>query len=727
MPPITQVLHSTLSDLEIRNASSTTSVSAFTSTSSSASTSASTTPHFDSNGKLPSFLFEDNVEQSAKSIDQTDFEDEGQETDDTVIHYISEEPVPQDTLKGSPYAARAKSHEGIMDFEFENDCENTTNILEGNTRANLSIDDVADGYVYTLKQSQLELKNELHSAFEEFKFDIITDHLSLPFESTYSRSLSGSYIDPTNANSVRHFDNINDRIEETVSIRISDTPYLVLLHSIRPQLMSFSIISFVRRRLSILKKRTTLSLMTLAISILNMANNSTEGLKVYSKMLIYRTQRLAFTLLQLEQFLSISATTKNLAKKSNSIINNNSDNSSKRTRMNLMSSSIHLLISVFVKRIGKMITYVSDIGSLWKYIAVYGLDGDFDETKIVRNIIENPESCSCTWQNESGRLIRALQYVRKLSLCIIMSMMELEDHEDKDKDKSVIFMRNFWAKFGFENVKWNVGSPTFATRLLGMCTCLDEFIVFVDSFKREIIEKDVHFSTGHEQNNPINDSNESKCSRSAHGLDVVSEKNEDDRIRELNSMVSKIGYKLDLIELGMDTRDSLFTLRNDIDELVRCYNEVTSGKALKRNDSLMTRNNELKKLRISEILLDEMSDGTDDKKKKKRRSSGIDLKLFSVVRSNADERAAESRNVEETEIDVQTSEIIQLDVPEKEAEFRETLEKLCLKQRPRAAARTKSEAAEMGNKICNTDNRAEDDAFNKFKQELKQLLKEERL
>lgn len=141
----------------------------------------------------------------------------------------------------------------------------------------------------------------------------------------------------------------------------------------------------------------------------------------------------------------------------------------------------------------------------------------------------------------------------------------------------------------------------------------------------------------------------------------------------------------------------------------------------------MTRNKELKKLRISEILLDEMSDGTDDKKKKKRRSSGIDLKLFSVVRSNADERAAESRNVEETEIDVQTSEIIQLDAPEKEAEFRETLEKLCLKQRPRAAARTKSEAAEMGNKICNTDNRAEDDAFNKFKQELKQLLEEERL
>ena len=633
-----------------------------------------------------------------------------------MIHYSNEEIASQHTLNEADFLAYAKGYRECINFELEQDCDNTTNILDGHTRRNLSIEDIIDSYVCMLKQSQVELKNDIHRAFEEFKFDIITDHLSPPIETIYYRTVSGPNITSSEHNGRQAYE-AYDREEETVSIRLSETPYLILLHSITPQLMSFSILSFLRRKLTLLDRRTILSLITLAVSILNMANNSSEGLKLYSKMLIHRTQKVTYSLLQLERFLSTSVSAKSQAKRYNLAASGNK-NSSKRANLALIASAIHLLISVFVKRIGKMITYISNIGSLWKYIAVYGLDGDFDEIRMVRNIIENPESCSCTWLNEPGRLIRALQYVRKISLCIILSLMEIEESEENDHVKATIFMKNFWSKFGFESINWNVGSPTLATRLLGMCTCIEEFTTFVDLIKVEVIAGEVQIFDSREPSGSNEESNEDSRSDNIYGLGVVRERNEDEKIRELSSVVGKVGYKLDLIELGMDSKEGIFTLKNDIDELLRCYNEVTSGKASKRNENTTTKDKELKKLRMSEILLDDF-DVAAEKSRRNRRSSGIDLRLFSVVKTSE-------------EVKADRCEIVQSEERSSDTEFRKTLERLCLDRGAKVVSKTRHAepeaqvAANAGMK-SNTKSRTEEAAFLDFKNELRERLEEERL
>lgn len=716
IPTTSQVLQNTMSmpapsfsDLV------TSSTSAFTSTANSALTSASTTPHLASDGTLHSYKFE----RSAKCASQSDCEDEGQETDNTVIHYSNEETTSQHTLNDADFSAYAKGYIDSMNFELEQDYDNTTKILDGHTRRNLSIEDITDSYIFILKQSQVDLKNEIQRAFEEFKFDIITDHLSPPNESIYYRTASGPNR-TTSEHIGRHVYESLDGGEETVSIRLSDTPYLILLHSIRPQLMSFSILSFLRKKLHLLEKRTILSLLTLAVSIINMANNSNEGLKLYSKMLIYRTQKLTYSLLQLERFLSTSVSAKNQAKRYNLTIGGN-NNSSKRAKLTLISSAIHLLISVFVKRIGKMITYISNVGSLWKYIAVYGLDGDFDEIRIVRNIIQNPESCSCTWSNEPERLVRVLQYVRKMSLCIILSLMEVEENEEKDNVKATIFMKNFWSNFGFESVNWNVGSPTLATRLLGMCTCVEEFTTFVDLMKGEIVAEEVQLVDSNEPGELSEEFNENSRSDNIYGLGVLRERNEDERIRELSSMVGKVGYKLDLIELGMDSKEGIFTLKSDIDELVRCYNEVTSGKAFRRNENTTTKDKDLKRLRMSEILLDDF-DGAAEKSRRNRRSSGIDLKLFSVVKTT-------------DEVKPDRCEIVQADERSSDTEFRKTLERLCLDRGAKAISRTGNKDVGEVEAEADTDlamtrtgkTHTEEAAFLEFKNELRKRLEEERL
>ncbi|GAV30476.1 hypothetical protein PMKS-003990 [Pichia membranifaciens] len=451
----------------------TSSTSAFTSTANSAMTSASTTPHLDSDGTLHSYKFE----RSEERTHQSDCEDEGQETDNTVIHYSNEEIASQHTLNEADFSAYAKGYRECKNFELEQDCDNTTKILDGHTRRNLSIEDIIDGYVCMLKQSQVDLKNEIHRAFEEFKFDIITDHLSPPIETIYHRTVSGPNRTISEHNGRQTYETY-DRAEETVSIRLSETP------------------------------------------------------------------------------------------------------------------------------------------------------------------------------------------------------------------------------------------------LLGMSTCIEEFTTFVDLIKEEVIAGEVQIFDSKESSESNEDSNEDSLSDNIYGLGVVRERNEDERIRELSAVVGKVGYKLDLIELGMDSKEGIFTLKNDIDELLRCYNEVTSGKASKRNENTTTKDKELKKLRMSEILLDDF-DVAAEKSRRSRRSSGIDLRLFSVVKTSEDVKA-------------DRCELVQSEERSSDTEFRKTLERLCLDRGAKVVSKTRHAepeaqvAANAGMK-SNIKNRTEETAFLEFKNELRKRLEEERL
>lgn len=744
-------------------------------------TSASTTPQLEMNEKLPSYVINNNknkltyaqlnnqVYQQQQNIGEESYKA------DAYISYPNSNYY-SNSRSHSRSHSRSRSHSQSLDdtdntvihrqypgnkinfLEFKAASLVEMDDFEGNTKRNLTIEDIVDNYIQSLEQSEIELNNEIYLAFEEFKFDVITDHLSLPVDSTYNRTISTSAIlgndlsrsttsRNTSCTTIGYFDYYSlNELEENLFIKLSDTPYLLLLHSIRPKLTSFSIFSFIRKNISKLNKKCTLALMSFAVSILNMTDNSSKGLKLYSRMLILRTKKMTTSLLNFESYLLKLVTIKgNQFRKYNNITNNHS----KQTRLNLISSSLHLLISVFVKRIGKMITYVSNIGSLWKYIAVYGLDGDFDEVKLVRNIVENPSACSCTWLNDPIKLIRTLQYVRKVLLCVIMSSMEVDEIEITDNENAILFMKNFWSKFGFDNIKWNIGSLTFATRLLGMSSCLDEFTSFINNLKNEIIDDTLPIL--HESNyfNPNGETPSSfstlNMSDNAYKLDIVNERNEDERIRTLSSIVDRIGYKLDLVEIGMDNSDEgLLSVKNDIDALINCYNEVTSGTSLITNSTNTKNRNELKKLRMSEILLDEFNESsqqTAEKKQKNRRSSGFNVKLFSVVKSEEtnenDQGKEKEKEKDKDNFNNNKQEFISEATSfDNNSEFRKTLEKLCLSENsnlqitPNNKFTASNKRGFLGKE--NEDSfkeklENEDVAFLQFKKELKHRLEEEGL
>lgn len=715
--------------------------SIMTSKSTSTTTSAETTPNLEFNEKLPNFyaLYSSSNIEKQGTIYNKDLQKHFQfqnnndnieldESDDTVIYF------------------------GDKKNNLEE--ENFTKFMEGNTKRCLSIDDILDEYIYTVKQSEFDLINEVHLMFEEFKFDIITDHLSLPMESFITRRTNNSNFDiELNDKKTQYLDESINGIGENMVINLSETPYLLLLHSISPKLMSFSILSFLRRNILNINRTNVLSLLILSISILNMTGNSSRGLKLYSRMLIFRTKKLLILLPKLEKYLIKSV--KNKSNRQNNIYYN-SNFQNKKTKLNLISSSIHLLISVFVKRIGKLISYVSNIGSLWKYIAVYALDNDFEEIKVIRNIIENPVSCSCTWVNDPLRLISSLQYVRKLLLCIIMSSMEIKENEKTemiDNEKSIIFMKNFWSKFGFENIKWNINNLTFATRVLGMSTCLEELNIFIENLENEIIDEDIYINV---ENNVDNECYDflSKSDKN-YLLDIVNEKNEDERIRNLNSIVSRIGYKLDLIELGVDNNDNIIKLKDDMNDLIKKYNELTSGKCSNTQDSIIN-DMSLKKMRMSQILFEEFDDNKEEIIKNKRRSSGINIKLFTVVKDKKEEEdKKEQEEKKEEEEEQRTQEVNSLnDKDDKQEvildqgivsddirinnkddkdknEFKKTLEKLHSRnlnsQRKDRITNRSNINSKFGKENECVSSKIDENAFIEFKKELKQRLELERL
>lgn len=699
--------------LSLLNLSSSTSTlnSSSSSAVTSVASSTSTTPQIFSNGKISDHSFKDleYIRSSNSTLNDLE-EDEEDQTDSTVIHYISHENFNNINYISSD--EKFTSDIDLKEFEYKYKYDDTTvdltNSFEIITEKNISIDNLIDTYMKTIIQSESELNEEIRLSFEEFKFDIITDHLSVPMDSKFGQ--------PNNNINEMERNVRNNEIKETgdsIHIKLSTTPYLLLIHSIRPKMMSFSLICFIRKNFKKLSIKNILSLLILSISILNMTNNANIGIKLYSNMLINRTEKLMNLLLELEKYFFNANLTRNNFKRRRNLTDNH-NNMNNISKLNLISSSIHLLISVIVKRIGKMIGYVSDIGCLWKYIIVYGLNADLEEVKVVKNVIENQSACSCVWFNEPIRLIRTLQYVRKVLLCVIMSSMEMVDVDDNDKQKAHIFMKQFWSKFGFDNIKWNIGKVTFATRLLGMSTCLDELIVFIDSLKNEIIGEDNKL--GSLVNNDFTDEyDNNKDGNNIFGLDIVNERNEDERINDLSQMVEKIAYKLDLIELGIDNGEGLAILKNDINGLVSRYNEVTSGKSpmpinRKKNDNM-----ELKKLRMSEILLEEFNDITEVDEKNRRRSSGLNIKLFSVVKDNNEEKEKDAKQLACSEIVTNQNEDV--------SEFKKTLERLCSKQ-GKVQPRPKSDDSSQD--FITPRNKIDEDAFQQFTKELKSRIEEER-
>lgn len=655
-----------------------TSTSTFSSVNNSANSSTSTTPHLNINKGFD--------KEFDGELDR-DFDKEfniHNETEDTVIHYPNE---------------YYNDVNAIGDF---------TGILEGDTkRSNINIDELVDRYVDNIIGSKNKLNNEIYLLFEEFNFDLVTDNL---LSNSHNNTINFSADDRS----------INEDFENNMFIKLSNTPYLVLIHSIKPEILSFSINCYLRKNILKLDRTIILKLLILSISIINMKNNSKLGLKLYSKMVINRTRKLI----------------KNLKDIENYYLRNTINASKRTTKINFLSSSIHFLISIIIKKIEQLLlNFGINLITLWKYLVLYGLDSNFEELKIIRNIIENPASCSCIWYNELSRLVKTLQYIKKILICIIINSMHLNntnttgdsDHERENELEAYSLIKVFWSKFGIETLKLNNSNQSrllFETKVLGISTILDTFNTYLNNFKGELVED--------EYNNDYEDE-----STNYYKLDVLSERNEDDRIIELNRLIEKIGFKLDLIELGINTKneknddDEILNLRCDIDSLVNHYNEITgisrnmtSGKSIykpgyrpksktecksNRNSKSESKFNDdlgLKRLRMSEVLLDEFDDDNKDMTARNRRSSGINVKLFSVVKDDHGQKEGEDGEEEGGE-----GEIIVDDekVNKNDNEFKKTLEKLC-----------------MDKETLGIQARLEQSTFDEFKQELKERLEKER-
>lgn len=726
--------------------------------SSSLSTSTATTPDLSLYNNSKTYSNENNdfnFKQSISNLKNIEnFDDEADQTDNTVIHHTKED------LESDAYSGNFKSsisfsqlqlqsqsqvtlNDSIIDDNYKNfepslNTNDITNIIDGDTKTCFTLDESLDFYVNSIKQSKTNLNNELYSLFEEFKFDLITDHLSIPIESIHS------HHNDRYKNILKFDSNNNGNQNKIQTIDLSTTIYSLLLHSIKPELYSFAILCFVKRKFHKLNKKTILSLLILSVYNINMVNNASIGIKLYANTIITRTNKFISLLTLLEKYFFDFNIMKNNKKWNNTNINNvhsNVNNNSKLiTKLNLISSSIHLLISILVKKIGKMITFVLDIGCLWKYIVVYGLNNDLEEIKIIRNIIENPTTCSCIWFNEINRLIKTLQYIKKLFLCIIMSCIEIKNNENKaeDENKAKIFMKNFWSKFGYKEIKWNINNLTFPSRLLGLSIILDDSVKFLQIIKFEIID----------DNNFQLDKNEEKFSKDIEKnsrLEIVNERNEDERIREVSKIVDKIGYKLDLIELGIKNKDNndnkennnseLFEIRNDINLLVNKYNEITSGKLVNSLNKDITispirvtrcNDNNLKKLRMSEILFDdnETNSSNNEFEKLNRRSSGnggLNIKLISIIK--------------DTEIDenVYSEDILRRNVSDKE--FKDQLDSKLSDKYKKSTRKKLGESVRLTShhdteteteRDTDTDTlRTNEAGFEEFKKELKlRLMKE---
>jgi hypothetical protein len=292
------------------------------------------------------------------------------ESDSTVIHYQYSTPKSQQNHRHS-----LDLEMDLQEYAIDEDIFNTEN-LEGSTQTHaLSIDDVMDSYVANYLQFKDNVYNQLRLTLEEFKFDVFTNHLTMPDASSHSRY---STVDDNNNNNGDGVGGIENEClssyGDDLYLKISDTPYMVLIHSIRPKLISFLILSHLRRRLRIAGacegakyKRANIKLLILAVSILNMSNNAQLSLTLYFNVLMNRTKQILQTLGKFEKYVLFHMQRRSSTSNSNS------------AQLNLLTSTLHTLVTLIVKKTRTMLSYGGmNINSLWQFLIIYGLNGDIE-------------------------------------------------------------------------------------------------------------------------------------------------------------------------------------------------------------------------------------------------------------------------------------------------------------------------------------------------------------
>ena len=135
-------------------------------------------------------------------------------------------------------------------------------------------------YVY----SDIANKEEIRRINESFKFDMINDELLKRGDGNYD---------------------IKEIINE-YSISISKTPYKVLLHSIKPKIIAFSILSYIRGHIIENKlsngsiRREIIQLIIISILILNAVQNASIGLQIYMNIFVERSRLMVKSIRRLE-------------------------------------------------------------------------------------------------------------------------------------------------------------------------------------------------------------------------------------------------------------------------------------------------------------------------------------------------------------------------------------------------------------------------------------------
>lgn len=524
--------------------------------------------------------------------------DESTESENTVIHYEENKFRYNDGVDldlTSPISQRQASNDSIK-------------------YSKTLLNNILDEYTKGLKDYRDQVRQEVQSLFEECQFDIISNYMS----------------SSTKIESQRHFDEV---VDSKILLQLSRTPYPLLLHSLRPQLTAASLLCFLRKHFTQITHKNLIKLIILSTTILNMSNNSLLGMKFYAQMMINRTKRIISQLLRLEEYFSGCSYNINYQ------LNRRSIKQNKNSKLNLVNSSMHFLISMIVNRIGRIVSFGLNTSTLQKYITIYGLDDETEEIKVVRNIAKNTSSCACTWYNEPTRILRTLKYTRKVLICTLMSSMEIENdiRTEPGLEDAGLFLRRFWNRLGIEEPIRNGPDVMLSTRILGIANELKDISIFFTKMDTEIVDEKLldSFDFTIEED-----------------LEVVNEGNEDDRVHEMSQMIERLAMKLDLIELGK-TNLTIGDLKDDVYDFLSYYNDVTSGK---NSNNERKDNSNLRRLRMSEILFD---DENNKSNKQKRRSSGMNFPIVSVVKHEESLVAEADKSNTENE------------------EFQRVLEKLC--------------------------------------------------
>ncbi|TID31404.1 hypothetical protein CANINC_000033 [Pichia inconspicua] len=476
-------------------------------------------------------------------------------------------------------------------------------------------------YTKNSKKCKEQMFQELRSYSEEYQFEIVSNCMNL------SGKKEKKFSVPPHSSE-----------DHEVSLNLLKTPYSLLLHSLRPQLIAFSLLCFIRRYFKQINLKNLVELTILSITFLNMSNNSLIGIKIYAQMMVHRTKRIINELLRLEDYFG----------KFSGAINRTPYkrvfHRCLNSKFNLVNSSMHFLISMLVNRIERIASFGLNKCTLKEYFIIYGIDDDLEETKVVKNIVKNTSSCACIWYNEPNRILRTLKFTRMVLICILMSSIEIESNyrTTSETENAEVFLINFWNKLGTD-INANAPHVMISTKILGTAIELKSINSLIVKISEEIIDDKLLDS--------FNSENESSLNMD---LDVVNESNEDDTVYELSQIIQTISTKLDLIELGKTDFD-LTDLKDDVFEFFSYYKETTFGKT---NSNEKKDSSNLRRLRMSEILFDD-----ENKKvlKEKRRSSGMNFPIVSVVKNE------DSFAIEEDKCNTENE------------EFQRVLEKLCSK------------------------------------------------